>query len=88
MNKVKHDLSSFLTGNEKGKTNHYTNLLSTSVVTYDLELPNNNKEEIFVVKRYDFNEIKTFLVAWFHVHLYPSLIQLCTQLLLIQPVRS
>lgn len=64
---VKANLSTFLIGNEKPKANAYTNIKSTSVVTYDLRLKNDEFQEIFVVKRYDFNDIHNFLEKHFTV---------------------
>ena len=38
---------------------------NTSVVAYKLLLPSSKKQDIFIVKRYDFNEIEKFLSKHF-----------------------
>ncbi|MDI9312776.1 MAG: L-histidine N(alpha)-methyltransferase [Limnohabitans sp.] len=65
LKKVKNNLSTYLIGDEKSKVNTYTNVNLTSVVTYDLKINDSNNKEIFVVKRYDFKQIKKFLEEHF-----------------------
>jgi len=66
MENIKIDLQTYLVASETNRRKQYTNIESTSVVTYKLKTES-NEQDILIAKRYDFENIKYFLTENFNL---------------------